>query len=76
MKDFVEGIVRQVVEHPEDIRIVCLDGAKTVVMELRCHEDDVGKVIGKNGRTISAMRTLASVAASRQGRRAAVEVVE
>jgi uncharacterized protein len=76
MKDFVRNIVREFVEHPDDLKIVCIDGAKTVVMELRCHEDDLGKVIGKGGKTISAVRTLANAVASRQGRRAAVEVVE
>ena len=46
------------------------------MFELRCHPEDVGKVIGKNGKTVGAIRTLLSTVASRQNRRAMLEVVE
>ncbi|MFH0954195.1 MAG: KH domain-containing protein [Verrucomicrobiota bacterium] len=76
MKELVEYIVRALVDHPADVRITEVDGEKTVVFELRCHRDDVGKVIGKNGKTVGAIRALLSTAAARQGRRAMLEVVE
>lgn len=76
MKELVEYIVRALVDHPGDVRITEVDGEKTVVFELRCHRDDVGKVIGKNGKTVGAIRALLSTAAARQGRRAMLEVVE
>ena len=76
MKDLVEHIVRSLVDHPDDVRVTEVDGEKTVVFELRCHPDDLGKVIGKGGKTIGAIRMLLTTAAARQGRRAMLEVVD
>lgn len=76
MKDLVEQIVRLLVDHPDQIRVTEVDGEKTIVFELRCHQEDLGKVIGKSGKTVGAIRTLLSTIASRQGRRAMLEVVE
>jgi predicted RNA-binding protein YlqC (UPF0109 family) len=53
-----------------------IKGEKSVVYELRCHEKDVGKVIGRSGKTVGAMRTLLGAIAARDGRRAMLEVVE
>ncbi len=76
MKDLVEHIARSLVDHPDDVRVTEVDGEKTVVFELRCHPDDLGKVIGKGGKTIGAIRMLLTTAAARQGRRAMLEVVD
>ena len=76
MKDYILDLVRPLVDRPDDIRLTDLDGEKTVVVELRCHQGDIGKIIGKSGKTISAVRTLAATVAARNGRRAVVEVVE
>jgi hypothetical protein len=76
MRELIEFIVRALVDHPQDIRLTEVDGERTVIFELRCHPDDVGKVIGKNGKTVGAVRTLLSTAAARQGKRAMLEVVE
>ncbi len=76
MKDLLEYIVRLLVDHPDDVRITEVDGEKTVIFELRCHAEDIGKVIGKNGKTVGAVRMLLSTVAARQGRRAMLEVVE
>lgn len=76
MLDYVLGILRPLVDHPDEIRITTLDGEKTLLMELRCHSQDIGKIIGKNGKTIGSVRTLISTLAARSGRRALIEVVE
>jgi len=76
MKELLEPIVRALVDHPDRVRISMVDGEKTCVLELRCHPDDVGKVIGKGGKTIGAIRALLSAIAHRSGRRALIEVVQ
>lgn len=76
MKELIEYVVKTLVDHPEDIRIAEIVGERTIVFELRCHPEDVGKVIGKSGKTVGAIRTLLSTVAARQNRRAMLEVVE
>ena len=76
MKELIEYVVKTLVDHPEDIRIAEIVGERTIVFELRCHPDDVGKVIGKSGKTVGAIRTLLSTVAARQNKRAMLEVVE
>lgn len=76
MKEFAEYIIRALVDFPDEVRLTELDGEKTCILELRCNGKDLGKVIGKSGKTIGAVRTLLSTLAARQGRRAMIEVVD
>ena len=76
MKELIEFVVKELVDFPNDVRVTEIDGERTVVFELRCNQEDVGKVIGKSGKTIGALRVLLSTAAARQNRRALLEVVE
>ena len=76
MKELIEYVVKTLVDHPEDLRITEIEGERTIVFELRCHPEDVGKVIGKSGKTVGAIRTLLSTVAARQNRLAMLEVVE
>lgn len=76
MKELVEYIAKTLVDHPEELRITEIEGERTIVFELRCNPEDVGKIIGKSGKTIGAIRTLLSTVAARQNRRAVLEVVE
>ena len=76
MEELIEYVVKTLVDHPDEIRISEIEGERTIVFELRCHPDDVGKVIGKSGKTVGAIRTLLSTVAARQNRRAMLEVVE
>lgn len=76
LASYLKTVLNPLVDHPESIRLTELAGAKTIIFELRCHQEDIGKVIGKNGKAISAVRTLLGQLAARQGLRASVEVVE
>jgi len=76
MKKLVKQMVAALVDHPRKVRVTEIDGDKTVIFELRCHQKDVGKVIGRSGKTVTAMRTLIGAIAAREGRRAMLEVVE
>lgn len=76
MKEFVEYVVKALVDHPELVDVKEVDGERVVVFELRLHPTDVGKVIGKSGRTITAIRTLLTSAAAKNGKRAMLEIIE
>jgi predicted RNA-binding protein YlqC (UPF0109 family) len=76
MKAFVELVVKALVDHPEEVDVREVDGERVVVFELRLHQTDIGKVIGKSGRTIMAIRTLLTSAAAKQGKRAMLEIIE
>ncbi len=76
MKAFIEYVVKELVDHPELVEVKEVDGERVVVFELRLDQSDVGKVIGKSGRTITAIRTLLTSAAAKHGKRAMVEIIE
>jgi len=76
MKELIEYVVKSIVDNPEEVEVTQIDGESTVVFELRVKQDDVGKVIGKKGRTINAIRTLVNASAAKSGMRAMLEIVE
>lgn len=76
MKAILETIAKSLVDKPNDVRITEIDGDKTTIFELRCDAKDVGKIIGKSGKTVGAMRVLLNSMAAKQGRKAVLEVVD
>ncbi|MDP8215534.1 MAG: KH domain-containing protein [Candidatus Euphemobacter frigidus] len=76
MKELIEYIVKSIVDSPESVNVTQIDGESTIVFELRVQQDDVGKVIGKKGRTINAIRTLVNATAAKSNMRAMLEIVE
>ena len=76
MKELIEKIAKALVDRPEEVRISEVVGEKTVAIELNVFKDDLGKVIGKKGRTAIAMRTILSAAGTRQGKRYVLEILE
>ncbi|MEM1282456.1 MAG: KH domain-containing protein [Chlamydiota bacterium] len=76
MKDFVEYIVKNLVEHPDDVKIECFEGERGMIVEIRVNSEDVGKVVGKRGSTINAIRTISMMVCARLGRKVRVELVE
>ncbi len=76
MKEFIELISKRLVQHPEDVQVRVIEGDNEQVFELRVHPDDMGRVIGKNGRVAKAVRTLLAAAAAKQDINANLEIVE
>jgi predicted RNA-binding protein YlqC (UPF0109 family) len=77
MKELLEYLVRGLVERPEDVQVTEVkedDG--TVILELSVNEDDYGNVIGRGGRTASALRTVVKAAAVKEKRRVFVDIVD
>lgn len=76
MKELIEYIARALVDKPEDVSVVEVDGEKTTIFELRVANSDLGKVIGKQGRTARAMRTILNAAGTKVGKRCVLEILE
>jgi len=76
MKEFVEFIVKHLVDKPDEVSVNEVDGQRTIVFELRVGEGDMGKVIGKRGQTAKSLRILLAAAAAKIGKRAVLEILE
>ena len=76
MKEFVEYIIKNLVDYPDEVRISEVGGTHTLIIELSVAKSDIGKVIGKKGKTIHAIRTLLMSVASRNGVRVSLEIIE
>lgn len=76
MKDFVAYIVKNLVDHPDQVKINEVGGTHTVILELSVEKSDIGKIIGKRGKTINAIRTLLMSVASRNNIRVNLEILE
>lgn len=76
MKEFVAYIVKNLVDNPDKVRINEVGGTQTLIIELAVEKGDIGKIIGKKGKTINAIRTLLMSVASRNGIRVNLEIIE
>lgn len=77
MQEFVEKIVKALVDFPDEVNIRMIgDGQSIVIFELRLNPTDMGKIIGKNGRIIGAIRALLGSVGAKQGKRAILELIE
>lgn len=76
MQAFLEYVVKGLVEHPDEVTITPVEREGTTVYELRMHPQDVGKVIGRQGMTINAIRSLVLAGSARKGVRCTLEIVE
>jgi predicted RNA-binding protein YlqC (UPF0109 family) len=75
MKELVEYIAKSLVDDPSQVSVTEIQGATSVILELRVAPEDMGRVIGKGGRVANAMRTLLRVIASKQGKRVTLEII-
>ncbi len=76
MKALIELIAKTLVDKPEEITVAEVEGERTVVLELRVATSDIGKVIGKQGNTARAMRTILSAASAKLGKRCVLEILD
>ncbi|NOZ94865.1 MAG: KH domain-containing protein [Acidobacteria bacterium] len=76
MKDLLEEIARALVDNPEDVQVTEVEGEQTTVLELRVRNEDLGKVIGRQGRTARAIRTLLAAAGMKVHKRFVLEILE
>ena len=77
MKELLTEIIKAIVDKPDEVDISLTESENTVIYELRLGDDDVGKVIGKKGRNVTAIRTLLSAATAKAGgKRSILEIIE
>lgn len=77
MEEFIEYIAKKIVDHPENVSIETRTSTENkIIISLRVHQEDVGKVIGKKGKTAEAMRTLLSAVSAKEHQRAILEILD
>jgi predicted RNA-binding protein YlqC (UPF0109 family) len=76
MRDLIDFIARALVDNPDKVQVSEIEGNQTSVLELKVAKEDLGKVIGKQGRTARAMRTILSAASAKVKKRTVLEIIE
>ncbi len=76
LKELIEYVAKALVDNPDLVSVTEIPGEKTVIYELKVGEGDLGKVIGREGKTAKAIRTIISAAAMKKGKRAVLEILE
>lgn len=76
MKELIEYIAKSLVDKPEEVSVRETEGERTTIIELRVAREDLGKVIGKEGRTARSMRTILNAAGTKLGKRCVLEILE
>ncbi len=76
MKEFLEFIVKHLVDNPDEVHVNEVEAERTIVFELRVDQEDMGKVIGRKGQTAKSLRTLLAAASAKVGKRSVLEILE
>jgi predicted RNA-binding protein YlqC (UPF0109 family) len=76
MKELVEAIAKALVDNPEQVQVRAVEGEQVTVLELRVHPADLGKVIGRQGRTAKSIRTILGAAGTKVKKRLTLEILE
>ncbi|PIE66224.1 MAG: RNA-binding protein [Desulfobacterales bacterium] len=76
LKGFIEYIIKSLVDAPDQVEVSEVEGAQTLVLEVKVAKEDLGKVIGKQGRTARALRTILGAASTKSTKRAVLEILE
>ncbi len=75
MKDFIAYLIKNLVDQPDSVDVNLVEGEKSIIVEVKVGSDDVAKIVGKQGRTIKALRTIAMIVGARFDRRVKLELV-
>lgn len=76
VRQFLEFIIRQLVEYPDEVMLSEIPQGRTIIFRLQMRQSDVGRIIGRNGQTIKAVRAILGSAAARHGQRATLDIIE
>jgi len=76
LRDLVEQIARALVDNPEEVDVREVEGERSIILELRVAQEDMGKVIGKEGRIAKAIRTVVGAAAVKEDKKVMVEIIQ
>lgn len=76
VKEFLEFVIRQLVDYPDEVMLSEIPNGRMTIFRVQLRQSDVGRVIGRNGQTIQAIRALLASSASRHGQRATLEIIE
>ncbi len=76
MKELVESIAKALADHPEQVQVRTIEGRQATVLELRVHPDDLGKVIGRMGRTAKSIRAILGAAGTKARKNLTLEIIE
>jgi predicted RNA-binding protein YlqC (UPF0109 family) len=76
MKELALKIVRSLVDHPDQVEVTEIEGSQSIVLEIAVAKEDIGKIIGKQGKTAMALRTIISAAAGKQRKHIILEILE
>lgn len=76
MKDFIAYIIKNLVDQPDEVKVNIFDGEKSTVVEIQVDTNDIAKLVGRQGRTIKALRIISMVVAARLGRKVRLEIMQ
>lgn len=76
MKELLETLAQALVDKPEEVNVTVVEGERSIILQLHVAPDDVGKVIGKEGRIAKALRTIIKASATKVGKKAIVEIID
>ena len=76
MQEFIAYLIKNLVDRPDDVEIKLFDGEKSTVIEIHAHTSDIAKLVGRQGRTIKALRTIVMTVAARVGRKVRLEIIQ
>ena len=75
-KELIEYIVKQLVDYPDEVEIIENTGQRSIILELKVNQSDIGKVIGKRGRIAKALRVILNATTNKEGMKASLEILE